>query len=121
MRLDEDNGTLLILPPRMHRGLESEIGVPSPNPTSNRVTCPVSSFVPRLRFLQLRRAFLSAEVSAITPGRVSYCKKHYSLARLPLPQMVPEQDPMRSAAKRKEHPLSMRLPDADIAIIDRAA
>jgi len=28
---------------------------------------------------------------------------------------------MRSAAKRKEHPLSMRLPDADIAIIDRAA
>lgn len=28
---------------------------------------------------------------------------------------------MRRAAKRKEHPLSMRLPDADIAIIDRAA
>ena len=27
----------------------------------------------------------------------------------------------RRAAKRKEHPLSMRLPDADIAIIDRAA
>lgn len=27
----------------------------------------------------------------------------------------------RSAAKKKEHPLSMRLPDADIAIIDRAA
>lgn len=25
------------------------------------------------------------------------------------------------ASKRKEHPLSMRLPDADIAIIDRAA
>jgi uncharacterized protein (DUF1778 family) len=28
---------------------------------------------------------------------------------------------MTSAAKRKEHPLSMRLPAADIAIIDRAA
>ena len=28
---------------------------------------------------------------------------------------------MRRAVKRKEHPLSMRLPDADIAIIDRAA
>ena len=28
---------------------------------------------------------------------------------------------MRRATKRKEHPLSMRLPDADIAIIDRAA
>jgi uncharacterized protein (DUF1778 family) len=27
----------------------------------------------------------------------------------------------RRTAKRKEHPLSMRLPDADIAIIDRAA
>ena len=25
---------------------------------------------------------------------------------------------MRRATKRKEHPLSMRLPDADIAIID---
>jgi uncharacterized protein (DUF1778 family) len=29
--------------------------------------------------------------------------------------------PIRRAQKRKEHPLSMRLPDADIAIIDRAA
>jgi len=28
---------------------------------------------------------------------------------------------MPRAAKRKEHPLSMRLPEADIAIIDRAA
>jgi uncharacterized protein (DUF1778 family) len=28
---------------------------------------------------------------------------------------------MRRAAERKEHPLSMRLPEADIAIIDRAA
>jgi uncharacterized protein (DUF1778 family) len=28
---------------------------------------------------------------------------------------------MRRAARRKEHPLSMRLPEADIAIIDRAA
>ncbi|MCI0364649.1 MAG: DUF1778 domain-containing protein [Phycisphaerales bacterium] len=28
---------------------------------------------------------------------------------------------MRRATKRKEHPLSVRLPDADIAIIDRAA
>ena len=28
---------------------------------------------------------------------------------------------MRRAAGRKEHPLSMRLPEADIAIIDRAA
>lgn len=27
----------------------------------------------------------------------------------------------RRATKKKEHPLSMRLPDADIAIIDRAA
>jgi len=27
----------------------------------------------------------------------------------------------RRAARKKEHPLSMRLPDADIAIIDRAA
>ena len=27
----------------------------------------------------------------------------------------------RKVAKRKEHPLSMRLPEADIAIIDRAA
>lgn len=27
----------------------------------------------------------------------------------------------RRAGRRKEHPLSMRLPDADIAIIDRAA
>ena len=29
--------------------------------------------------------------------------------------------PTRRATKKKEHPLSMRLPDADIAIIDRAA
>lgn len=28
---------------------------------------------------------------------------------------------MPTAARRKEHPLSMRLPEADIAIIDRAA
>lgn len=28
---------------------------------------------------------------------------------------------MPRAGKRKEHPLSMRLPEADIAIIDRAA
>jgi len=28
---------------------------------------------------------------------------------------------MNSPAKRKEHPLSMRLPEADIAMIDRAA
>jgi uncharacterized protein (DUF1778 family) len=28
---------------------------------------------------------------------------------------------MRRTFKRKEHPLSMRLPEADIAIIDRAA
>jgi uncharacterized protein (DUF1778 family) len=28
---------------------------------------------------------------------------------------------MRRTTKRKEHPLSMRLPDADVAIIDRAA
>ena len=28
---------------------------------------------------------------------------------------------MPRTAKRKEHPLSMRLPEADIAIIDRAA
>jgi len=27
----------------------------------------------------------------------------------------------RRAVKKKDHPLSMRLPDADIAIIDRAA
>src|ERR1700737_3502889 len=29
--------------------------------------------------------------------------------------------PMSRAVERKEHPLSMRLPEADIAIIDRAA
>ena len=28
---------------------------------------------------------------------------------------------MARATKRKEHPLSMRLPEADIAVIDRAA
>lgn len=28
---------------------------------------------------------------------------------------------MAGAAKKREHPLSMRLPEADIAIIDRAA
>ena len=28
---------------------------------------------------------------------------------------------IRSATKKKEHPLSMRLPEADIAMIDRAA
>jgi uncharacterized protein (DUF1778 family) len=28
---------------------------------------------------------------------------------------------MRSTAKKKEHPLSMRLPEADLAVIDRAA
>ncbi|SEE82955.1 Uncharacterized conserved protein, DUF1778 family [Rhizobiales bacterium GAS191] len=28
---------------------------------------------------------------------------------------------MTNTAKRKEHPLSMRLPEADIAVIDRAA
>ena len=28
---------------------------------------------------------------------------------------------MTAAAKRKDHPLSMRLPEADIAVIDRAA
>ena len=27
----------------------------------------------------------------------------------------------KKASKRKEHPLSMRLPEADIAMIDRAA
>jgi uncharacterized protein (DUF1778 family) len=32
-----------------------------------------------------------------------------------------KEDIMRRAAERKEHPLSMRLPEADIAIIDRAA
>jgi uncharacterized protein (DUF1778 family) len=35
--------------------------------------------------------------------------------------MTFKEDIMRRAAKRKEHPLSMRLPEADIAIIDRAA
>jgi uncharacterized protein (DUF1778 family) len=29
--------------------------------------------------------------------------------------------PMTPTARRKDHPLSMRLPDADLAIIDRAA
>jgi len=28
---------------------------------------------------------------------------------------------MTSATRRKDHPLSMRLPDADVAVIDRAA
>lgn len=28
---------------------------------------------------------------------------------------------MPSAARRKDHPLSLRLPDADLALIDRAA
>lgn len=28
---------------------------------------------------------------------------------------------MRNAAKSKDHPLSLRLPDADLALIDRAA
>lgn len=28
---------------------------------------------------------------------------------------------MATAAERKEHPISMRLPEADVAIIDRAA
>ena len=28
---------------------------------------------------------------------------------------------MTALAKRKEHPLSMRLPEADVAVIDRAA
>src|SRR6185437_8176260 len=35
--------------------------------------------------------------------------------------ILPEQMPMTRAAERKEHPLSMRLPEADVAIIDRAA
>src|SRR3982074_2324639 len=33
----------------------------------------------------------------------------------------PWRPPMPCVVKRKEHPLSMRLPEADIAIIDRAA
>src|SRR3982074_991841 len=33
----------------------------------------------------------------------------------------PWRPPMPRVVKRKEHPLSMRLPEADIAIIDRAA
>jgi uncharacterized protein (DUF1778 family) len=46
-----------------------------------------------------------------------YCKMHYghlffmSIGDVQMPK----------SAKRKEHPLSMRLPHADIAIIDRAA
>lgn len=44
-----------------------------------------------------------------------YCKMRYgSLYVLPEVQMT-------RASKRKEHPLSMRLPEADIALIDRAA
>jgi uncharacterized protein (DUF1778 family) len=38
------------------------------------------------------------------------------------PKVVWEtQGPMNSTLRRKEYPLSMRLPEADIAVIDRAA
>src|SRR5882724_7452026 len=35
--------------------------------------------------------------------------------------LLPRRSTMPRAVKRKEHPLSMRLPETDIAIIDRAA
>lgn len=46
-----------------------------------------------------------------------YCKKHYD-------RLIFLQDIggiMQRHGGRKEHPLSMRLPEADIAVIDRAA
>src|SRR5207253_2817203 len=49
-----------------------------------------------------------------------YCKMHYiELDSTLLPARM--RDEMASTAKRKEHPLSMRLPETDIAMIDRAA
>jgi uncharacterized protein (DUF1778 family) len=52
------------------------------------------------------------------PSRHSdlYCKKRYKMLNQPSWRYS-----MSRAVKRKEHPLSMRLPEADIAIIDRAA
>src|SRR5205823_9867564 len=44
-----------------------------------------------------------------------YCKKHYKLYILRWRFVMPR------SVERKEHPLSMRLPKADIAVIDRAA
>jgi uncharacterized protein (DUF1778 family) len=44
-----------------------------------------------------------------------YCKMRYKL------YIAPWRSPMPRPVERKEHPLSMRLPEADIAIIDRAA
>ncbi len=45
----------------------------------------------------------------------TYCKMHYVVL------WGVQEEIMRRAAHRKDHPLSMRLPEADIAIIDRAA
>src|ERR1700750_1045630 len=45
----------------------------------------------------------------------SYCKTRYKLYIVALEVIMPR------AVERKEHPLSMRLPETDIAIIDRAA
>src|SRR5271157_1238564 len=42
---------------------------------------------------------------------------HYDM----LTSFVKQESVMPRATKRKEHPLSMRLPQSDIAIIDRAA
>jgi uncharacterized protein (DUF1778 family) len=45
-----------------------------------------------------------------------YCKMRYALV-----QVKSWRTTMSRAIERKEYPLSMRLPEADIAIIDRAA
>jgi uncharacterized protein (DUF1778 family) len=46
-----------------------------------------------------------------------YCNMHYS--RIDCSTRV--EDPMARTTKKKDYPLSMRLPEADIATIDRAA
>jgi uncharacterized protein (DUF1778 family) len=48
-------------------------------------------------------------------AKALYCKMRYK------PYIACMEVPMSRAVKRKEHPLSMRLPETDIAIIDRAA
>jgi uncharacterized protein (DUF1778 family) len=50
-----------------------------------------------------------------------YCDLRYSLTQCPLESCPAWSFAVTPAAERKDHPLSMRLPKADIAIIDRAA
>ena len=71
----------------------------------------------------LRGAGIQAEVVAIDvyKRQMHYNGLTISTFDSPMNTLGLRKEAQRKAVQRKEHPLSMRLPDADIAIIDRAA